>query len=67
MDNKKEIISIPGMAEKFGVSIMTIYRNYVPSLKPVAVSKRKKYFSYEEAKALHESFKSQLSKFNVVA
>ncbi|AQX52563.1 hypothetical protein CMT42_15265 [Elizabethkingia anophelis] len=68
MENaKKEVITIKGMSVKFGVSIMTIYRKYLPNLEPLFKEKTVIYYDWQKAKELHESFNSKLKNFKVIA
>lgn len=64
---KIEVITIKGMAEKFGVSVMTIYRSYLPTLSPVVVQGRMQYFSFKDAQKIHTERKSKLKNFKIIA
>lgn len=66
-EKKKELITISGMSEKFDVSIMTVYRKYLPHLKPLFTERRKIYYDWEAAKTLHDSFSSKLRNYKVIA
>lgn len=66
-EKKKELITIKGMSTKFEVSIMTIYRKYLPHLKPLFKEKMVIYYDWETAKALHDSFNSKLKNYKVIA
>ncbi|GEM_PF-3711034 len=66
-DQKTEVITIAGMSKKFGVSVMTIYRKYLPELEEVALEGRKRFFSYKEAKAVDDARKNKLRNFKVIA
>lgn len=62
---KKEVISIKGLMEKWGVSHMTIYRNYLPRLeKHTFRIKGKIYVDWEEAQKIHNEIKE---KFKIIA
>ncbi|OPC34618.1 hypothetical protein [Elizabethkingia miricola] len=65
--SKKEIISIQGIAETFGISIMTVHRNYLSKLEPVATEKRKKYYDWIEVKKIHDNLSSPLKDFKIIA
>ena len=69
MENEKkiEIITISGMSKKFNVSVMTIYRKYLPELEEIATDGRKRFFSYEKAKELHDRISNKLNKYKVIA
>lgn len=68
MDKGKiEIISIAGMCEKYGVSHMTIYRHYIPKLKPIKKVGRKQYFLWDDVKKVHEELKDPMKNFKVIA
>lgn len=62
---KKEVISIKGMMDKWGVSHMTIYRNYLPYLKRDTVKiKGKVYVDWEKAQEVHNEIKN---KYKIIA
>lgn len=62
---KKEIISIKGMMDKWNVSHMTIYRNYLPKLKKHTVKiKGKIYVDWEKAQELHNEI---TEKYKIIA
>lgn len=64
---KKEVITIKGMADKFGVSTMTLYRNYLPKLTPLFKEKTVIYYDWKTAKELHESMNSRLKDCKIIA
>ena len=62
---KREVISIKGMQEKWGVSHMTIYRNYLPHLKKHTFKiKGKVYVDWEKAQEVRNDI---MEKFKIIA
>lgn len=54
------------MVKKFGVTRMTIYNKYIPSLKAIPSTLNKKIFDYDEVMKLHESFSKEEKKYEIV-
>lgn len=64
---KIEVISIAGLMERWGVSHMTIYRNYLPHLKKIKAVhkiKGKVYVDWEKAQEMHSENEE---KFKIIA
>ena len=66
MAKKKKVITINGMVKKFGVTRMTIYNKYIPSLKAIPSTLNKKIFDYDEVMKLHASFSKEEKKYEIV-
>ena len=66
MAKKRKVITINGMVKKFGVTRMTIYNKYIPELKAIPSTMKKRIFDYDEVMKLHASFSKEEKKFEIV-
>ena len=67
MENQKiEVITIKGIAKKYKISIMTVYKRYLSRLEPVGRSGRLLYFSFEEVQKIAKEHNNSKDKFKII-